>query len=114
MTGVSAARGRRPIDGPWQVAAARAGSTLDDVAGLTWIDARVPGTAADALRRAGAWSFDTPLDFDGQDWWWRTRLDDAHATPGPAVLGFDGLATLADVWIDGTHVLRSESMFAAR
>jgi len=111
MTGLSAPRGRRPIDGPWQVAAARAGSTPDDVAGLTWIDARVPGTAADALRRAGLWTFDTPLDFDGQDWWWRTRIDGER---GPAVLGFDGLATLADVWIDGAHVLRSENMFAPR
>ncbi len=114
MTGLSAPRGRRPIDGPWQVAAARSGSTLDDVAALTWLDARVPGTAAGALRDAGTWTFDTPLDFDGQDWWWRTRLDGALAEPGPALLGFDGLATLADVWVDGRHVLHSENMFAAR
>src|SRR4051812_1820086 len=114
MTGLIAQPDRRPIEGPWQLAAARAGSTLDDVAGLTWIDAIVPGTAAGALRRAGTWTFDTPLDFDGQDWWWRTRLDGDLATSGPAVLGFDGLATLADIWIDGKHVLRSENMFVSR
>jgi beta-mannosidase len=112
MSGLTAPRGRRPIDGPWQVAAAPSGSTPDDIARFEWIDARVPGTAADALRRAGTWTFETPVDFDGQDWWWRARID--VDDPGPAVLGFDGLATLADVWIDGTHVLRSENMFAPR
>ena len=28
-------------------------------------------------------------------------------------LHFDGLATVADVWLNGTHILRSESMFVA-
>jgi beta-mannosidase len=112
MSGLTALRGRRPIDGPWQVATAPAGSTPDDIAHLAWIDARVPGTLAGAMRRVGTWTFDTPFDFDGCDAWWRTRID--VEAPGPMVLGFDGLATLADVWIDGTHVLRSENMFAPR
>ena len=113
MNGASAPRGRQPraLDGPWQLASAEPGSTPADSARLDWIDARVPGTAADALRRAGRWSFDDALDFDGRDWWWRTRIDAAKFGAGEAILRFDGLATLADVWLDGEHLLRHENMF---
>jgi beta-mannosidase len=116
MNGASAPRGshRRPLDGPWQLASAEPGSTPTDAPRLDWIDACVPGTAADALRRAGRWSFDDVLDFDGRDWWWRTRIDAARCGAGDAILGFDGLATLADVWLDGQHLFRHENMFVPR
>lgn len=116
MSGVRASccSERQRLDAGWQVALAPAGSKPGDVTELRWIDARVPGTAADAFRSAGLWDWDHPIDFDAHDWWWRTRIDGALAAPGTAVLGFDGLATLADVWLDGEHILREESMFVAR
>ncbi|HVV96128.1 MAG TPA: hypothetical protein VHC92_03200 [Rhodanobacteraceae bacterium] len=114
MKRASALRGwrRRALDGPWQLASAEPGSIPAGLARLDWIDARVPGTAADALRRAGRWSFDDAVDFDGRDWWWRTRIDAERFGTGNAFLHFDGLATLADIWLDGEHLLRHENMFA--
>jgi beta-mannosidase len=73
-----------------------------------WREAVVPGTAAGAVRSAG----DDPdsVDFDAFDWWFHchfSRPDD----PGPYVIELEGLATLADVWLDDRHLLHSENMF---
>jgi beta-mannosidase len=73
-----------------------------------WRPAQVPGTAAGALRSTG----DNPdsVDFDAFDWWFHCRFarpDD----PGPYVIRFEGLATLADVWLGDRHLLRAENMF---
>lgn len=79
---------------------------LDD---LAWIPARVPGTAAGALRDARL----EPGDLDAEDWWFRTTFEAAPAGAGEeVVLCLGGLATLADVFLNGELVLRSESMFA--
>ncbi len=104
---------RFALEQGWQFATAAPGSTLADAAALDWISAQAPNTAAGVLREAGLWSFDTPRDFDAIDTWWRIALTDANAPLGPAVLGFDGLATLADVWLDGVNVLHSDNMFVA-
>jgi beta-mannosidase len=83
-----------------------------DQAGTFW-PAAVPGTAAGALRTAGTWDFDTPRDFDARDWWYRTRF---AASPGGAanaatVLRLEGLATVAEVWLNGVKVLDADNMF---
>ncbi|MBS2017647.1 MAG: glycoside hydrolase family 2 protein [Deltaproteobacteria bacterium] len=70
-------------------------------------------TAAAMLRAAGAFSLDGPARrFDGEDWWFRARLPavtrDAH---DELVLELGGIATVADVWIDGARVLESDNMF---
>jgi beta-mannosidase len=105
---------RWPLDAGWELACADAGSTPEDSVALHWKSPiAVPATAASALRSRGEWDFDTPLDFDAKDWWWRLRLTGEIAAAGQVVLGFDGLATLADVWLDGEHILRSENMFLA-
>jgi beta-mannosidase len=89
-----------------------------DLADSQWMEAAVPGTVAGALRRVGA-TEPTLERLDGQDWWFRCRFpgpgSDGPATRGTNgwLLALDGLATLADVWLNGTHLLRSESMFAA-
>ncbi|MEO8364718.1 MAG: glycoside hydrolase family 2 protein [Pseudoxanthomonas sp.] len=101
---------RTLLDACWEVAAAPAGSTPADLVDCSWHAARVPGTAADALRSAGLWSFDNERDFDAEDWWWRLRFRADH---GPATLGFDGIATLAEVWLDGQRILDSDNMFVA-
>jgi beta-mannosidase len=104
---------RFALEQGWQFAVAAAGSTPADLTDLHWIAAQAPNTAAGALRDAGQWNFETPRDFDAVDTWWRIALTDANAPLGPAMLGFDGLATLAEVWLDGVNILRSDNMFVA-
>ncbi len=97
----------------WQVAVTPSGERTDPRAldGLEWHDATVPGTAAQALTRAKRFDPDHPASLDAQDVWYRVRIPSAIA--GETTLGFEGLATLADVWLDGTHLLRSENMYHA-
>ncbi|MCE9573028.1 MAG: glycoside hydrolase family 2 protein [Deltaproteobacteria bacterium] len=105
---------RFAIEG-WQLRAAAPGSITEPSAlpADGWLPAQVPGTAASALRAAGAWSLDGPARrFDAEDWWWRASIALPDG-PGRDVLCLGGLATLADVWIDGAHVLASTDMFLA-
>ncbi len=71
-----------------------------------WRPAVVPGTVAQAL---GA-DLDTPGDLDAQDWWYRgtVRVPEAGARWRFA---FEGLATLAEVWVGGVAVLTSRNAF---
>jgi beta-mannosidase len=78
---------------------------------LSWTPASIPGTAAGALLDAGRWTPAEDRSFDAEDWWFRCRFPRPAAGSGPWELAFGGLATLADVWLDGRHVLRSENMF---
>ena len=75
-----------------------------------WRDADVPGTVASALRARGELDLDHPEDFDATDWWYRAKFT-ADPAGARAVLCFDGLATLADVWLNNEHVLASDDMF---
>ena len=74
-----------------------------------WTPAAAPGTVAGALS--------PPLPaggYDAEDWWFRLRFAACPPADGvQAVLGFDGLATIADVYLNQQHVLHSESMFEA-
>jgi beta-mannosidase len=99
----------------WQAAPSPAGMHRDaqDLDGLSWIPARVPGTAAGAMRDATLWRPGEPHDFDAEDWWFRTSFDSPPASPGEEVrLCLDGLATVAEVYLNGERVLDSDSMFA--
>ncbi|WP_247872098.1 glycoside hydrolase family 2 protein [Azospirillum sp. TSO35-2] len=71
--------------------------------------ATVPGTAAQALRAAGRWSLEAPSALHDTDSLFLTRLY-GH---GPRVLRFHGLATLAEVRLDGECILTSDSMHLA-
>lgn len=84
-------------------------------AALVWHPAAVPGTAAAALRDAGAWDGARALDLDGEAWWFRCRFARPEGLDAAtrAVLCLDGLATHATVWLNGAPVARTESMFAA-
>jgi beta-mannosidase len=98
------------VDGPWHLALTPPGAwagpgDLSETA--EWIPAPVPGTAAAALRDAGRWSETAPTPIHDQDVWYRTRL----TRSGAVRLRFEGLATLAEVWLDGVPVLVSRSMF---
>jgi len=93
----------------WEYAPCAPGSLVSpadlDDAGLDWIPAQVPGTVASAYRSAGRAVPESP---DGTDWWLRASVD---GSSGDATLEMDGLATLAEVWVDGALVATSESMF---
>ncbi|WP_235919346.1 glycosyl hydrolase 2 galactose-binding domain-containing protein [Aureimonas psammosilenae] len=73
--------------------------------GADWIAAPVPGTVAGALRDAGR----APVSVHAHDAWYRAPL----RGEGRERLVFAGLATIAEVWIDGVLVLSTRSMFAA-
>ncbi|HEY8615844.1 hypothetical protein [Phenylobacterium sp.] len=68
-----------------------------------WVPASVPGLAARDLARAGRPSH--PLH--DQDVWYRVALPES----GPRRLAFDGLATLAEAWLDEVPLLAADSMF---
>lgn len=102
----------------WQVCATPPGrcSAPDAFDHATeWLDIPEPGTAAAALRARGEWSLDgVARRFDAEDWWYRV---DFRAGPAGASetlwLGFDGLAGVADVWLNGTLLLQSSNMHVA-
>ena len=79
-----------------------------DRAALQWREAKVPGTVASAIHG----DIDAPGPYDADDWWYRTRF---AAPPGASgarhQLRFDGLATLAQVWLNGQPILVSRNMF---
>lgn len=80
-------------------------------AAIDWISMSRPTTAAATLRDAGLWNLDSePRRFDAQDWWFRTHFT-ASTHRRNAFLGFDGIATIAEVWLNGQSILVSDSMF---
>jgi beta-mannosidase len=103
------------LESGWEMAAARPDSRLPTAPpDADWLPAVVPGTVAAALRAARAWSLDGPArDFDAEAWWFKTTFGAHRPRPGERlVLGFDGLATLAEVWLNGQRLFESSNMFA--
>ncbi len=96
----------------WECAQTRAGAAAspEALSGLDWFPAVVPGTFATALRLAGRWDGSAPLELDGEDVWYRTRF----AGGCEEILRFNGLATIAEVWLNGRRLFQSESMFLPR
>jgi beta-mannosidase len=107
---------RQVLSTGWQAARSHADqhARAADIDALGWIAAEVPGTAAAALRDAGLWRVGDAYDFDAEDWWFRTRFETQPALPGEQVrLHLDGIATVAEVYLNGELILESDSMFAA-
>jgi beta-mannosidase len=111
LTGPDAAQ---PIDGIWALASLPARQANEprhlERLSVDWIPCPKPLPVAAALRAAGRWDLEESRDFDADDWWYRCRFH-VDAPNGHHQLHFGGLATLADVWLNGTHILYSESMF---
>ena len=105
-------RERRQLTDGWELARTQPGARSDagGLGGLTWQPAAVPGTVAGAVGDASS----PGLDVDGYDWWFRTSFAAAPAGHGEeVVLALEGIATVAEVYLNGRRVLQSESMFAA-
>lgn len=107
------------VFGPWFRCAHASGAVstpdqLDDLAS-DWKSAAVPGTVAHDLLVAGEWDMQHPPEIDKQDWWYRTTFagpgDDS--TNVPFALCFDGLASIAEVWLNGTQLGTTDNMFRA-
>ena len=77
-----------------------------------WLPTHVPTTAAASLRELGAWSLaGAARRFDGEDWWFRCQFATAPVRDGESlVLGFDGLASVAEVWLNGEPLLDRKSV----
>src|ERR1700733_14369106 len=90
-----------PTFGTWTCCARPAGAIVhpDQLGDFRdWLPAQVPGTAASVLHAAGQWNLGEPYNFDAEDWWFRTSF----LPPGvPCALRCDGLATLAEIWLNG-------------
>lgn len=102
----------RALDSGWRLARAPAGVLADpsalEGAALEWHHAEVPGTVASALHA----DLDLPGDYDADDWWYRTTFPrpDSGARHH---LRFEGLATIAQAWLNGVPILESRNMFRA-
>jgi beta-mannosidase len=104
------------LDQGWEAGSSAPDANPDpaSIAGIEWIPATVPGTAAAALRDAGRWAPGETRDLDAEDWWFRTRFEAEPAAQGEElVLHLDGIATVAEVYLNGSLLLESDSMFAA-
>jgi beta-mannosidase len=96
----------------WRMAVTAAGAAAgprDLDAGVEWVPATVPGTAAAALRTAGLFDAARPRPLHDCDVWYATEPD----MDGAFTLRLGGLATLAEVWLDGARLLTSDNMFHA-
>ena len=102
------------LDRGWE-AAATAPDEVEDPGALdhlTMRAARVPGTAA-VVESSTPGAVRPGRCFDERDWWFRTRFDADPAVEGEeVVLELDGIATVAEVFLNGERILSSRSMFA--
>ncbi|MDB4975704.1 MAG: mndB [Myxococcaceae bacterium] len=74
------------------------------------LTAEAPCTLAKALSAARRLDWERPPDFDGADHWYRAQLP-ALEPAARHELVFEGLASIADVFLDGALLLHSENMF---
>ena len=98
----------------WRLARTTPGALKDPskLAGLAaqWHEAVVPGTVAAAIHK----DINLPGDYDADDWWYQLSFPLPWEGARGRVkhhLRFEGLATLAEVWLNGTHILTSRNMF---
>jgi beta-mannosidase len=105
-----------PVFGPWSCCSCGPGSISHpdqlDAPSSQWFPAPVPGTVASALANLGQWDLQHPPNIDAQDWWYRTSFTGpAESLDENAILCLDGLATLAEVWLNGERLLVTDNMF---
>lgn len=97
------------LDMGWQCVSTPAGACASpaELPAQGWLAAQVPGTVASARRAAGLLDAANPPPLAFDDHWYRLTLTGT----GKRRLRLHGLATLAEVWLDGIKRLASDSMF---
>lgn len=100
----------------WQLCESSAGAWPDPVAleramsvdpGERWVSCQVPGTVAQALQLAGRFDPQAPRPLHDADFWYRREI----CGDGVYVLNCEGLATLAQIFLDGELIGESTSMY---
>ncbi len=109
--------GRRRLSDNWSMCATSPDQFSEPPlsADVVWQGLPELMSVAAALRASQQWSLaGTPKRFDAQDWWFQLHFDAPdHQSTDRLVLGFDGLATVAEVWLNGVLLLVSRNMFVA-
>ena len=81
---------------------------------LQFIPATVPGTVAAALRDHKSWKRADDIRFDASEHWFRCRFSAVLPKTGEEIaIRFGGIATVAEVFLNGEMILQSDSMFAS-
>ena len=76
---------------------------------LLWSNAVVPGTAAQALSQP-----EHVGKLDDSDWWYQCEFIGLDTKPEQEIyLRLDGLASIADVWLNDQLIVQSNNMFIA-
>ncbi|MBL0370534.1 glycoside hydrolase family 2 protein [Rhizobium sp. KVB221] len=113
MNGTSAGlQTKHSLAGDWALVVSEAGAyalPADIPASARTIAAPVPGTVAQALERSGKFDRANPASLNDCDYWYLAAIEGER--PGPGRLQFDGLATIAEVYLNGERVLESVSQF---
>ena len=73
--------------------------------------ASVPNTVAQLLLDSHPQPLESLSDLDEYDWWYSTDFDLPETHANQHELVFDGLATLADIWLNGVLILNARNMF---
>lgn len=101
-----------PLDSGWEFAVLPADDCRDPEhlsADIDWRPARVPGIGAASLVELGESGL-SQADPDNHDYWFRAEFE-TPSERGRCYLHFDGIATVAEVWLDGQLILASDNMF---
>ena len=89
------------LDDGWELARAAPGAPgTPPPPDMAWIAAIVPGTVGSTLGASGD-DPDTLDGLDAWDWWYRCRFRHEPRTAAESVLRLEGLATAAEVWLNG-------------
>ena len=80
---------------------------------FSWVALPELMPVAAALRKLNQWTINgSPRRFDAQDWWYKLKFDVSDCDSGESIiLNMDGLATIAQVWLNGNLLLASSNMF---
>ena len=103
-----------PLDTGWEMASSPEPREFSAAGALRFVPAKVPGTVASALRDQKSWRMGRDIRFDASEHWFRCRFRiDPPESGEEIILRLGGIATVAEVFLNGERILQSASMFAS-